>query len=279
MSSIKIVFTDLDGTLLISTKQISRANIDCLCKLGRQNVIRVISTGRSLFSFNKLFDQQLPVDYLIFSTGSGIVDLNTHKLLFSSSLEAEDIHFIASYLMKHTVDFMVHQPVPDNHYFSFFMGQKNNPDFTRRIKIYRDYGDQFTVLTSLPEKSAQIIAIFPNDPDRFELIKKGLTRYTITRTTSPLDGQSIWMEITPAAVSKGNSAKWLCSHLHFDSINSLGIGNDYNDVSLLDFTRASYMVANGPKELQNRYLSTLSNDDDGFCHAVYDAKVLLACRT
>lgn len=275
MSSIKIVFTDLDGTLLNSTKQISRANIDCLSELGRQNITRVISTGRSLFSFNKLFDQQLPVDYLIFSTGSGIVNLNTLELLFSSSLEGEDIHFIASYLMKHKVDFMVHQPVPDNHFFSFHTGQKKNPDFIRRIKIYRDYGKKFTELTSLPEKSAQIIAIFPNDLDRFELIKKGLTQYNITRTTSPLDGQSIWMEITPAAVSKGNSAKWLCSHLHFDSTKSLGIGNDYNDVSLLEFTRASYMVANGPKELQNRYFSTQSNDDDGFRHAIYEAKVLL----
>lgn len=270
-NTIKIIFTDLDGTLLSSSKEISNANRDCLEQLGRHNVIRVISTGRSLFSYRRLLGDTVPVDYLVFSNGAGVLDLKSDSLLYSRSLGEEDIQFISSHLTKNGADFMVHHTVPDNHYFTYYRNQKSNPDFMRRIKIYQNYAQEHTSNESPIIRSAQIIAVFPHDIVRFNKVKEGLNGYQVTRTTSPLDGRSIWMEIYPQAVSKGESAKWLCSHLQIDRRCSFGIGNDYNDISLLDYTRFSYVVANSPAEMQRSYTPTASHDDDGFYHAVNSA--------
>jgi len=273
-NSIKILFTDLDGTLLNSAKRISSANLESLEQLGQSNIVRVISTGRSLFSYRSLQGDSAPVDYLVFSNGAGILDLKTDTLLYSSHLEQEDIRFISSHLSAHKADFMVHNTVPDNHFFTYFRNQPSNPDFTRRIEIYRRYAEKQRAKRELPKKSAQIIAIFPEDIETFKKVKEGLSDYQVTRTTSPLDNHSIWMEIYPKEVSKGKSAEWLCNHLNLNSNDTLGIGNDYNDISLLEFTRHSYLVANGPEEMRGNYLPTLSNDDDGFRHALLDAKMV-----
>ncbi|MBM9605678.1 HAD family hydrolase [Desulfopila inferna] len=265
---IQIIFTDLDGTLLNRDKKISRVNYARLEELGRHKVVRVIATGRSLYSFRCLFPDQVPADYLIFSTGAGIVDLNTKELIYSANIGKHDIRKISSYLQEQQADFMVHHTVPDNHRFFYWGDVLSNSDFKRRIDLYRVYAQEFTSLESLPESSAQIIAIFSEDPVQFNLVKVGLGDYQITRTTSPLDGKSIWMEILPSHVGKGAAAAWLCSRLKLDRRFSVGIGNDYNDLSLLQFTEHSFVVAEAPQEMLENFPATCSHDDDGFHHAI-----------
>ena len=50
---IKAVIIDLDGTTLPRNwHQISKENRDALEKAGRQGIIRILATGRSVFSHN-----------------------------------------------------------------------------------------------------------------------------------------------------------------------------------------------------------------------------------
>ncbi len=267
---IKILFTDLDGTLLDTKRSVSDRNINCLRELGHHNIIRVIATGRSLYSYKKVLGPDFPADFIIFSTGAGIIDLKTGALLNSSNLKKDDVTAISRYLIEQQTDFMVHHTVPHNHRFIYFGDTQANSDFARRLQLYKEHAQKFVSLKHMPQKSAQIIAIFSNDLQRFNTVKKGLNDYQVTRTTSPLDGKSIWMEIYPPHVSKGESAGWLCKHLQINPAYSLGIGNDFNDISLLDFTRHSYIVANAPEEMQQEYRLTSSNNEDGFYVAIQD---------
>ncbi|MDJ0622373.1 MAG: HAD family hydrolase [Desulfocapsaceae bacterium] len=268
---IHIVFTDLDGTLLTSEKKLSRANLQCLEELQREKITRVIATGRSYYSFSTGLATKIPADYLIFSTGAGIMDLTSDQLLYSANLNRKDIYYITRHLQQNNIDFMVHHAVPENHYFTYSGLPEKNSDFSKRISIYNNFAKKFSSYDALPESGAQIIAILPENLDLFEYIQEGLSDYQITRTTSPFDHKSIWMEISPAHASKGHSAAWLCDYLDIAPSTTFGIGNDYNDISLLNFTRYSYLVANAPTDLQKRFPITNSNNDDGFYHAVRNA--------
>ncbi len=270
-TDIRIIFTDLDGTLLNSDREISHANLQCLNTLRGSGITRVITTGRSLYSVARVFPADIPADYLIFSTGAGIIDIKTQRLLYSSDLQENEIQQISRYLHKLQADFMVHNAVPENHFFIYSGIPEKNSDFSRRIELYHLFAKKFRSFEDLPKRAAQIIAVLPNDLQLFNRIQQGLTGLHITRTTSPLDGKSIWMEISPLHTSKGTSAAWLCNHLSIDPSQTLGIGNDYNDTSLLQFTRHSYLVANAPTDMHDSYLLTRSNNDDGFSHAVRKA--------
>lgn len=266
-----IIFTDLDGTLLNSDRKVSKSNLRCLHQLGQQNIVRVIATGRSWYSFNQVIAPDFPADYLIFSSGSGIVDLRTGELLRATCLTTSEITAITTSLESQRTDFMVHHSIPENHRFTYRQYNATNPDFNRRIAIYKDFASNVEKLGSYPDEATQIIAILSEDPDMFLRIKSQLNGFQITRATSPLDHSSIWLEIYPQNVHKGSAADWLCNHLQLDRNNSVGIGNDYNDIELLDFTPRSYLLANAPKELQSRYLLSNSNDKDGFSLAIHHA--------
>ena len=264
----RILFTDLDGTLFDSARKISKANQQALQQLAEAGVVRAVATGRSLYSFRTALPGKIAADYLIFSSGAGVIDLATDELLFSANLKLSDVMAISRELAARQVDFMIHGEVPHNHHFTYHQAGGGNADFTRRIALYRDFATPFDPATFTPAPAAQVIAVLPYDEHRFISLAAQLADYQVTRTTSPLDHHSMWMEIGPAGIHKGSSAAWLCDHLDIDHKETVAIGNDYNDIDLLDFCQTSFLVANGPPELRTRYQPAPENDQDGFSVAV-----------
>lgn len=167
---------------------------------------------------------------------------------------------------------MVHEKIPDNHYFIYQQYNQENTDFNHRLSLYKPFAKNIRNTGKFPAYATQIIAILPNCTTRFNSLRKFFNGYQITRATSPLDHNSIWLEIYPSAVHKGSSAAWLCKHLNLDPERTVGIGNDFNDIELLDFTQFSFILENGPAELHNRYNVSSSNDDHGFSNAVRSAQ-------
>jgi hypothetical protein len=89
----------------------------------------------------------------------------------------------------------------------------------------------------------------------------------VIRTTSPLDGRSTWIEIFPTTVSKSLTAAWLADTLGIDQQKVASVGNDYNDIDLLEWTPNSYVVNNAPSDLKNRFTCVASNNDGGVAEA------------
>ncbi|MCD6112262.1 MAG: HAD-IIB family hydrolase [Bacteroidales bacterium] len=268
----ELIVTDLDGTLLQDNQVISKKDIETLQYLKHKNIYRVIATGRSVFSAKKVLDDDFPIDYLIFSSGAGILNWKTKKLIFSENLIKEKIKTISDILISEQIDFMIHYPIPDNHKFRYYKTNKKNIDFDNRCKLYKDYASALDINNFGFEKSCQIIAIFNNNISEFERIKEKISSEVsdikIIRATSPLNGKSIWMEIFSDKVSKAKAAKYLCKILNINTENTLGIGNDYNDLDLLHWASQSFVVANAPEELKNKFKNTETNSNNGFTKAV-----------
>ena len=261
------IITDLDGTLLGLDRKVSEKTCKCLHELAGLNIVRVIATGRSCYSYFKTMPHDFPADFLIFSSGAGIMDLRSGEILRSASLNTQDVAAITTILVQEQADFMVHLPVPDNHHFVYYQSTDDNPDFIRRLRLYTEFGREST---DFPTEAAQIIAIFPEYSEKFRQSATALHSFQITRSTSPLDGYSQWMEIFPPHIHKGTAALWLLNHLGLGDGVSVGISNDYNDIDLLECTSLSYVVANAPPELRARFRNTRGNDDDGVFHVLQE---------
>ena len=63
--NIKAVVIDLDGTLLNDKRKVGEKDIKTLKQLGEKDIVRIIATGRSLYSFNEVINEDFPIDYLI----------------------------------------------------------------------------------------------------------------------------------------------------------------------------------------------------------------------
>jgi hydroxymethylpyrimidine pyrophosphatase-like HAD family hydrolase len=121
------------------------------------------------------------------------------------------------------------------------------------------------------EHASQIIVIPDKDESYYNQLSQKLPEVKCIRTTSPLDKETLWIEIFPKNVSKGHGVAWLCDYTQTDPTKTVGIGNDYNDLDLLDFTTQSFVVANAPDELQQQYSTCNSNTSCGFTDAIMKA--------
>lgn len=276
-----MVVTDLDGTLLGHDRRLSTRDEATLVALGSRRIVRVVATGRSLYSANRALRDPFPIDYLVFSSGAGVLDWATGEALLARSLPAAQMSRITGTLIHLGVSFMVHHPIPENHRFVYvsFEPEAENPDFWRRVQLYQEFAEPLGRAAPVSVDACQALAIIPNDPARFEMVREALDGVNVIRTTSPLDGDSIWVEIFPADVSKASAAAWLARRLGIPRGKTLGLGNDYNDLDLLHWTHRSFVVANAPPELKRMFEVTAANTDNGLSRAVEAAGILPDSRS
>lgn len=267
---LKMVITDLDGTLVNRDGEISKADLSTLIQLGKQDITRVIATGRSLYSAKKVLDENLPIDYLLFSSGAGILDWHQKEIIKDAALNLDEIKHVNKYLFDINVDFMLHLPIPDNHQFFYHESGKPNLDFKKRIQIYSEFSSPINIDEIDFDSACQYVVIIPDRSVNYEKVVRDLNEFSVIRTTSPLDKKTLWIEIFPVNVSKGQCADWLCNRLGIDRSKVLSIGNDYNDLDLLEWSGYSYVVKNAPAKLKQKYKLTNSNHESAFMHAVSD---------
>ncbi len=144
-SKIKVIITDIDGTLLDDNSKLSKTNRVTLNLLKKDGFIVVLATGRSLFSAKKIALENNfldLIDYIIFSTGAAIFDVKKKSIFNVYSLNNKNIIEIENYLNEKTinVDYMIQANIPENHFFSYKKNNhfKINTDFYKRIEIYKD---------------------------------------------------------------------------------------------------------------------------------------------
>ncbi len=270
-----MVITDLDGTLLQDSKRMAARDRAMLEHLGEKNILRVIATGRSLYSFERVLDYSIPLDYLVFSSGAGIAEMKTKYIVKSSLMARSDVLKSLDVLRgfsDHSVQpgYMVHYPIPDNHKFVYFSGDGNNPDFHRRCEIYKEHAEQGNIGTFAGMDASQVIAIVPDGKigSYYDRVKEGLAPLSVVRTTSPLDGVSVWIEVFPQGISKSAACAWLAQENDISVSSVCAVGNDYNDLDLLSWAGTAFVVDNAPTELKRLFRSVSSNNEGGFCEAV-----------
>ncbi|WP_457566097.1 HAD-IIB family hydrolase [Caldithrix abyssi] len=257
----KMLVLDFDGTLFQPGKFISDQDMKLLNTLANMNVARVIATGRSLFSLKKVIDMSFPIDYLILSTGVGILDWRSQKLIRSYDMEGGLVDEIIAILKRRRHSFFVHQPAPQNHNFFYCDGAAPRQDFIRRFELYRDFARPLKQ-RKRGTAASQILVI----SEELTQIKKELQplmhRINIIRTTSPLDGRSMWVEIFDKRVNKALAAQFLAERLNISVRNIVALGNDYNDLDLLNWAGRPFVVHTAPEELKEKF-QVIKNADDG----------------
>jgi hypothetical protein len=261
--------TDLDGTLLRSDRTVAAADLEALRRLGECGVVRVLATGRSLFSFEKVRTPGLPLDYLVFSTGAGLAELPSGRIVRAQSLDPAEVCRAWDVLRALALDFMVQRPIPDTHAFGFHRSGRPNPDFDRRIALYERFAFPLDGATAGFGPATQLVAIVPPEgsPETLPEVRRLLPELTVIRSTSPLDHRSTWIEIFPATVSKSRTTAWLADRLGIPLARTASVGNDYNDLDLLDWSETRFVTANAPPDLRERYPVVASHDKGGVCQA------------
>lgn len=269
-----IVAFDLDGTLLNSDRKVSEQDLHTLKELGNKNKLRVVATGRNFFSVNRVLPSNFPVDFVVFSSGAGIMNWKTKEIIYALSITQTDIKKVISTIMPYKLNFTVNMAIPNNHHMLLYSNHPESDDLIAYTSFYKDFLKELN-LNNIPEKATQIIALLNSHKHLFNEFKSALSPLKCILTTSPINHTSMWLEVFHPETSKGNGLKWLSNYLGIKKPHYFAIGNDYNDLDMLQLAQDSFVVANAPKELKLKYRITKSNNESGFSHAINSINKLL----
>lgn len=268
----EMVITDLDGTFLNSSGEISPENRETMFQLGELGIVRVIATGRSLYSLRRAVPLKLPVDYIVFSSGAGIYDWQNHRIIESNHLNSDSVEKSVKAFHRRKIEFFVHCPIPENHKFDYYVyDSDHSTDVWKRIELYKQFANPINDFQEYEyKKSCQVIGITQDNPSHFIAIKNDLKDLKVIRATSPINNQSLWIEVFPGHISKAAACQKLCQSLRISQKKTLGIGNDFNDIDLLEWVNEPYVVKNAPRQLKQNYKSIHDNDSNGFSKLIND---------
>ncbi len=278
--------TDLDGTLFTDERTLSRENLSCLHSLKKKGVATAIATGRSNGSFFQAMELAMknlgmgmtdfPVDFLLFSTGAGIMELSSRKLLRTCNMKKPQAKKICAYFDERKMDYMAHKAIPDSVHFEYKSHGKENPDFQARLDFHEGFAHPIKNDGPTFEEFTQILAVL-TEPITLGMVaqmRSNLHEYSVIHTTSPLDHKSPWIEVFDRQVCKSNACEWLANHLKIGVNEVIAVGNDYNDEDMLSWAGQKFLTDNAPEILKKRFPLTSSNNENGVARAAELAGLL-----
>lgn len=253
-----IFVSDLDGTLLRDGR-ISSDDLDALRRLGELGVLRVIATGRSLYSAQTCLPPDFPTDYIVLSTGNQVINWRTREISRSLSLPGQEVQDICAFLRHLEVNFMVHDDFPDNHRFAYHRGKARISDFERRLTMYEAYCREETGCAKMNDASQILAIVDAGEAALHDLIARELESHSVIRATSPLDDRSIWIEIFAQNVSKADGIMHIVNQHGLHGTLMAAIGNDHNDKDMLDLAHIPFRVDDAFLGNDGKYITTPSN--------------------
>lgn len=257
----KIVFSDVDGTLLNSRHELSVHTKSAIESLQKKGIPFVIISARSpsgIYPIQKTYQFKSPI---ICYSGAMILDENRNVLYekgFSRALAKE----IAAYIEENRL------PCAWNVYAgdTWMVKDKKDPRVIREETIVQAEAVEGTV-DALPEQ-AQIGKILcmcaPNSLLEIEQkLKAAFPMLSIVKSSDTL------LEIMQSGITKSIGVKELCKLWGISPENAVAFGDHYNDIEMLETVGAPFLMGNAPESLRKlKFHITDSNDKDGIYTAL-----------
>lgn len=272
MKNIKLVATDLDGTFLKNDRTISTKNLEALHKLGEKKIIRVAATGRNLHKVQQVLHPEIPFDFVVFSSGAGVYNWKDKKHIYSKNIKKTSVKKLLNHFISQAVNFHAFYPVPENYEHYYFRGNNDCEEFERYFEFNKEHAVELNVHVLPNSELSQFLLIIRENENQFNRLKKEIENLCpeirVIRASSPLTKGFIWIEVFHKSVSKGNGVNKICKLMGIRQNETMGLGNDYNDFDLLEFTNHSFLTENSPDKIKKHYPLVPSNENDAFAKSV-----------
>lgn len=253
----KILFTDLDGTLLRSDKKISSFTLDVLKRWVQNGHFIALCSGRDINSVNLVAEElNLPKEHLftIGYNGGQIFDNSAAKTIFRCALRSKEIKFLSEAakeagLYMHTYS--------DTHIVS--PGACPELDYyTRVIKTPVLFSEDIT--KPLGGASCKCILINIDDKDKLEAFRIKMAPWAKEHGISMMYSNPFYLEFIPSDSGKGRAVRELCKLCGIPGVMAVTAGDEANDISMLEEGDIAIAMKNGIDSIKD--VSTLITDED-----------------
>ena len=241
----RLIVTDLDGTLLRSDKSVSARTVEAFKRCKEKGILIGFASSRAASAMTRFIDAINP-DFLI-ASGGATVSVGGN-IIHESFISEESVKKILSMSLGFTGGTgQISLDCADGYYCNFI---HTDPDrgATAKYSDFVDFDTPCYKITSVLERDEWVEQILSECADCFYVSYTG----------------EIWRKFAARGADKGNALRVICDHYGIDISNTVAFGDDCNDIEMLSAAGTAVAMGNAidkVKEIAD--VVTDTNDNDG----------------
>ena len=245
----KIIFSDLDGTLLNSDIEVSEENQAAIRKMSEMGVLFVPSSGRTLYEMPECVRDNPDIRYISYADGAVILDKRTGERI-CACMDKKLAHFVLDMLGEYDTLLTVRNS--GRSYVDETKNSYSDHDHYRLSKGYSDFiyefdtpvGDYQNFVRSFDE--VEMICVFFSSDAELEACRARVDAHPdlVCAMSAPHN-----IEIFHKDAGKGNALLRLAAHLGIPREQTVAMGDSSNDSSMITAAGLGLAMANAWPDL------------------------------
>lgn len=257
LENIKIVFIDIDGTLVNKRKRVTLKTRKSIKRIVDKGIYVVISSGRDIHHTIDKSRRALASPIIISSNGSEIYDYSKQETIFIDKIEEDKIKKAWNYCNKNEIGLII-KSISGKYINKYLIGKD------------KESGILITNFKELKKIVFSQIVFVSNDIEKILKAKKYIQSLGLSVTNyseSFLDNSisdRYRLDINNKNVSKGEAVTKLLKYLNIKKEESLCFGDFINDIDMFKACGVKVAMENACDSLKEKadYI-TSSNNNNG----------------
>ena len=255
----KMILSDLDETLLVN-HHVPKINQEAVKKLKEKNVKFVPATGRAFNMIGEILKEigtyQQDNEYSICFNGALIVENKDEKILSFQGLSFE----LAKELFEAARAYDVCVLIFTLDCCYIFRADPNEVERKTQQKARFEVIDEYNMDFLKDDQIAKLL-FEKRDMPYLKNIEKELQPLIQDRLVASYSSYR-YLEFNPLGVSKGAALLWLADYLGIKQAETIAIGDNFNDTSMIETAGLGVCVSSAVSEIQEMsdYVTTVDYD-------------------
>lgn len=273
MPPVRLIAIDIDGTLLDSNFQVSARNLATLRRANSLGIEVVLATGRR-HTFALPVARALGFDLPLISSNGAITKTGTGDLFYRDPLPLA----CTLELVTHMTEFRRNMVITFDGEDEGSLLLETLDELNGSIKRWLEKNAQYLRFVQPIEQGLltdPIQAMFCGTVERMMAAQKQLKKNKglltrITALKTQYDERDLCMlDILNRGCTKGAALKRWAEFKGIRPAEVMAIGDNYNDIEMLEFAGHAFIMGNASEELRDRgWHETLANNENGVANAV-----------
>lgn len=264
MNDIKMVATDLDGTLFDNQRKINQEKFDKLLTYFEAHDMHfVIATGNDQPLVDMIFEPFIGrFDYNV--NNGDQVKTKTGKSLRSSAFTRTDLPEIQALIEKGDTMHFRHGIIFKGIQNSYMLAQyKGIGDLYQEIRWYFPNLKFIDEISDIPETEEIVKVIFSTAESEAKSFIKRINESFSEKYHATTSGYGA-IDVIPANTNKATGLTYLLDYYDLNADQVMAFDDGFNDLEMLNFVGEPSSLPNGDAYLINHFKTAIaSNDQDG----------------
>lgn len=253
----KMLFTDMDNTLLNSELEISQGNREAIAKAMTQGIQFVLCTGRGVFGVDKYLKELELIGkegYVICQDGGTVYDLKDGKLKKECSFFAKDCYAVIESAHRYGVDIQMY-------YDRILMAERVTERVSHYMKVMET---NIVIVPDAMQYQGKLTKMLLNGSrDKLLRIKEEVEN-SLRGKLNIFFSNKEFLEVTALEATKGVAMLSLAKELGINKEEIIAVGDGENDLTMLEMAGMGVAVANAVEKAKKKanYVTNATCDED-----------------